>query len=554
MKIAFLLCSPDINGGTYVIFEHASRLAGCGHTVSIITREFIEPSRYEWHPEAKKLIWEILAQVRETIYDCVIATWWESPFMLCDITSQHYVYFVQSIESRFFPEEDQTDHDKRDHSVGKSRCDNSYFFSMPVITEATWIKEYLENNYNSQVYLVRNGIRKDLYKVNGDQIEKRIPGRVRVLIEGPVDVFHKNVPKAIELCRISDVDEVWLLTSSAINEYPGVDRVFSRVPITETSNIYRSCDILVKLSYVEGMFGPPLEMFHCGGTAIVYDVTGHDEYIIHDKNSLVVAKDDEKQVVRYLNRLCHEPEFLEKLKAGAAQTAKKWPDWQESASQFFLALSKICNGPPVNRSYLKRITKHFDSFFSMQLMYRDYERFAAREKEDTDVSSKAHNFVQVYTHSEEHPETNSFHWQHYLSGNKLTCSVRASASSSPLNLRIDPSIRIGILEIYSIRIFSHYPEQILATYYPESDFSKICLFGTCRWLAKKKKYWVLESYGNDPQLILPNLKVPQNISEIRIEVTLSEMGIFQYFQKIQHTKTTSSILSNFLNKLNKVSN
>jgi len=96
-------------------------------------------------------------------------------------------------------------------------------------------------------------------------------------------VFFKNVEKTIELCLQSDADEIWLLTSTEISEYPGVDKCFSRVAIEKTPEIYRSCDVLVKLSYVEGMFGPPLEMFHCGGTAIVYDVTGHDEYIKHKK-------------------------------------------------------------------------------------------------------------------------------------------------------------------------------------------------------------------------------------------------------------------------------
>lgn len=43
------------------------------------------------------------------------------------------------------------------------------------------------------------------------------------------------------------------------------------------------------------MFGPPLEMFHCGGTSIVYDVTGHDEYIVHDKNGLVAKTDDDEK-------------------------------------------------------------------------------------------------------------------------------------------------------------------------------------------------------------------------------------------------------------------
>jgi hypothetical protein len=53
------------------------------------------------------------------------------------------------------------------------------------------------------------------------------------------------------------------------------------------ASVYRSCDDILKLSLVESMFGPPLEMFHCGGTAIVYNVTGHDEYIVHGRNALV---------------------------------------------------------------------------------------------------------------------------------------------------------------------------------------------------------------------------------------------------------------------------
>jgi hypothetical protein len=65
------------------------------------------------------------------------------------------------------------------------------------------------------------------------------------------------------------------------------------------------------------MFGPPLEMFHCGGTAIVYDVTGHDEYIRHGVNSLVVERDNELQVVDWLKKLKNDIGLLDKLKAGA---------------------------------------------------------------------------------------------------------------------------------------------------------------------------------------------------------------------------------------------
>jgi O-antigen biosynthesis protein len=531
MKIAFLLCSPDINGGTYVIFEHASRLAGMGHEVSVITREYIQPARYEWHPEASCLEWEIITEIDNKTYDCAIATWWESPFLLHHIQARHFVYFVQSIESRFFPGEEQTDHDKRDHSVGSNRCDNSYFFSVPVITEATWIKEYLVDNYNSRVQLVRNGIRKDLYSESGNQLAARRVGKIRVLVEGPIDVFHKNVPHTIELCRMSNVSEIWLLTSSAITGFPGVDRVFSQVPIDRTPEIYRSCDVLVKLSYIEGMFGPPLEMFHCGGTALVHDVTGHDEYIVHDMNSLVVARDNDELVVTYLNRLCDEPELLDRLKAGAQKTAEGWPDWRDVSHQFEKALMTIRDEPPVSRNYLRRFSEHLDSHFSLQLQCRDLERFIAREQEGNDAPMTAHNFIQVYHHSGGTPPKEEFCWHYYRSGDKMQCSVAVPVSSFPLHLRVDPSVRIGIIRLSSIRILSSRTGAVLLDLRPEKGFSDIVVAGTCRWLHKTTTCWVLESFGNDPQFFLPGIIAEPGEKEMVVELTLQETGIFKYLQE-----------------------
>ena len=47
---------------------------------------------------------------------------------------------------------------------------------------------------------------------------------------------------------------------------------------------YARSDVVLKLSRVEGMFGPPLEGFHRGATCVVTPVTGHDEYVEHGWN------------------------------------------------------------------------------------------------------------------------------------------------------------------------------------------------------------------------------------------------------------------------------
>ena len=180
---------------------------------------------------------------------------------------------------------------------------------------------------------------------------------MRVLVEGPLGVDFKNVARTIRLVKQSQVDEIWFLTGGPLKHYIGVDKVFSMLPKDQTPAIYRSCDVIVKLSYIEGMFGPPLEMFHCGGTAIVYDVNGHDEYIKHEKNGLVVKTGDEKAVVAAINRLASDETLLNDLKRGAELTAADWPDWPSCSERLHQVLSKVHLQPHSDRNMLNNMIK-----------------------------------------------------------------------------------------------------------------------------------------------------------------------------------------------------
>ena len=329
MKVIFTLGSANIGGGTNVILEHASKMKALGEDVYIVTDKKVKPSEYKWHSKAHTLKWVTYKEIKNEEFDIAIATWWRTVYNLHLINAKKYLYFVQSIESRFY----------EDNEVGlKMLADMTYLFDLRIITEATWIKKYLEKNYKADVKLVKNGIRKDIYTNIGSTYPKC--DGLRVLVEGPVDVEFKNVPKTIELARRSNAKEVWLLTSSDIKEYKGVDKVFSRIPPEKCAKIYRSCDVIVKLSFVEGMFGPPLEMFHCGGTTIVYNVTGYDEYIKNNYNGIVVKMGEEDKVVEAIDCLTNQ-ETLSKLKTNALKTAKKWIDWDMSSTEFYEAVKEL---------------------------------------------------------------------------------------------------------------------------------------------------------------------------------------------------------------------
>jgi hypothetical protein len=356
MKVAILLGSTHIGGGTYVIFQHALHLRRRGWDVTIVTLQPVKPSDVSWHPNAAaELVFKTFEEVESTKFDVALATWFKTVYWLHRIQATSYLYFVQSIESRFFESWNQ---------AAISFAEATYLPRLPVVTEATWIRDYLATSYGTKAELAKNGIRKDIYTQEGPTIEPRLPGRLRILVEGPLGVFFKNVEKTIELCRKSSADEIWFLTSSpSVTAYPGVDRVFTCVPVEETAAIYRSCDVIVKLSYVEGMFGPPLEMFHCGGTAIVFNVTGHEEYIAHDHNALVVRKDDNEGVIQAINSLRSDRELLKRLKANALQTAAGWPDWETASEDFLRALDTLSKLPCESRDSLSSFSRIIGSWY-----------------------------------------------------------------------------------------------------------------------------------------------------------------------------------------------
>lgn len=311
------------------MFEHAIGLADLGYNITLVVPSMADLRRQNWHRiffERHPLIcWEEITTAGRTLFDIAIATFWRTLLELGKLRANKYIYFVQSIESRFYPETDE---------VVRAIVEATYELDIGYITEARWIKSYLEGVRGREVELARNGVRKSLFNADGAKISERPSGKLRVLIEGPIDADFKNVPDTIAICREIAGCELWLLTSSDLDSYDRVDRVFSKLPIDEVGSVYRSCDVLVKLSFVEGMFGPPLEMFHCGGTAIVYDVTGFDEYMTHGRNSLVAKTGDRTEVSEFLSLLVESNNLLEHLKRGAAATATNWPSWEQAVIAF----------------------------------------------------------------------------------------------------------------------------------------------------------------------------------------------------------------------------
>jgi hypothetical protein len=328
MKIGFLVGDiVNISGGSNVILEYAARLQDLGHEVVLIPPAPAKLVYPLWHPRLKDLPLRTADELEGQRFDFVFATWWLTFFDLWRVDSRVYGYLNQSLESRF--------HVERHYKVL-----NRQTYSLPLlfITEAKWLVEFIQTvQPEGRVLYVQNGLNRDYFPCV--QAPPQRSGPLRVLVEGPWAVGFKGVPETFEVleaARAAGVKfETGWLTSTSGGARPTLGgqpvQVHERIPINQVHQVFQQYDVLLKLSKVEGMFGPPLEMFSQGGTAITYTVTGSDEYMVHGHNSLLVEPYNRRQIIAYLRTLSDNPAYLDHLRAQALETARNYPNWEASA-------------------------------------------------------------------------------------------------------------------------------------------------------------------------------------------------------------------------------
>ncbi|MBS1959517.1 MAG: glycosyltransferase family 4 protein [Bdellovibrionales bacterium] len=340
MKIAFVVHENTLSGGAFVIYRHAHYLQSIGHDVSLLYYRVANANRI-FYPNFKVksyLLKDVhTANVR---FDVVFATWWESFYYFHYVNAERYFYFVQSDERRFYNEIKK----KSERDRWKSMVRLTYQFpEVGIITEAKWIKKVLEDEFRLKVEYAPNGVDGDVFHTNVKALAPKPKEKLRFLVEGHGTSPFKRVDLAFEALKpYRDQIEVWQIAGDGYRKKSwNPDRFFSKLSLKEMAPVYRSCDVLIKLSIVEGVFGPPLEMMACGNTALVSQVTGHDEYIVNEENSLSVPCDDIESTRRAIERFIEGGRpFVEQLSKNAVEKAKEmnWNNQHEKFNQAMLRL------------------------------------------------------------------------------------------------------------------------------------------------------------------------------------------------------------------------
>lgn len=338
MRVAFLVNDLQLSGGVGVVVRHARELSTIeGWDVTLVLVREEEAASWHGYEHLPHLHVRTREQALRERYDVAVATWWETTFTLFELSAERYAYFVQSLEDRFYR------HDEAE------RLGAGLTLDLPVafITEARWILDTLAGlRADAPCYLVRNGIDKDVFGPL-QRTPINTAGPLRVLVEGSPSSWFKHVHDAIQAAgAMHEPRHVTVVCGDreALGDVVA-DEIVGPLSHREMADLYEHTDVVLKLSSVEGMFGPPLEGFHRGATCVVTPVTGHEEYVEHGWNGLLTDWGDLRGTARQLDLLARDRELLHFLRTNALETARAWPSWEQSSQFMAGALLTIRSEP-----------------------------------------------------------------------------------------------------------------------------------------------------------------------------------------------------------------
>lgn len=335
MRACFILPSNTISGGIFTVFKHAVALSRKGHEVTIA---FMLEERVYRRDIFDALEGVKLKSFRDAAscgrYDLVVATWWETVFLLPQIEAEHVLYFVQGFEDQFYlPSSPAADLVRSTFSHG-----NKIHYA----TVSRALAERLKRDFGLAATVVPCGVDLEIFYSARPAISKC--DRLRVMVEGLPNVERKQVRFTLEiLSRFENLEVVYVSPGGRPDYDASIDYFFQRVPHKQMPSLYKSCDFIVKLSDTESFALPVLEMFATGGAAVVSEFPGQEEYIRHGENALVVpvrAPDATEDAIR---RLLSEPELLPSLKANALAESGRW-DLCRSTTAFVNMVEELSGG------------------------------------------------------------------------------------------------------------------------------------------------------------------------------------------------------------------
>lgn len=316
LRIAYVTEGTGVGGGHRDIFEHLNRLRERGHEVALYTLGE-QPDWFELHAPVHSFeYYEELVEALAPLEAIKVATWWNTaaPVWQASVLHGIPVYFVQDIETSYYPDDERTRHAVID----------SYRPEFHYMTISAWNRERLRE-LGLDAELIPPGIDLETFRPLPDGTRRDD----MVLALGRSNPL-KNLPLTIDAWRalaggpeLAGAPELCLFgIEPGLANDPGMRHVQS--PSDEQVNeLFNEATVFVQTSTHEGFALPPLEAMATGCAVVCTDAHGNRDFCVDGENCLMPAPERDA-VADALARLLADPALRERLGRAGIETAQDY--------------------------------------------------------------------------------------------------------------------------------------------------------------------------------------------------------------------------------------
>jgi GT2 family glycosyltransferase/glycosyltransferase involved in cell wall biosynthesis len=311
LRVAYVTEGTGVGGGHRDIFEHLNRLAERGHEVALYTLGD-PPDWFELRvPVHSFEFYDELIEALAGVDAIKVATWWNTaaPVWLSSVLHGIPVYFVQDIETSYYPDDETTRHAVLD----------SYRPEFRYMTISSWNRERLRE-LGLDAELIPPGIDLENFRPR-PELGRRDDMVLALGRSNPL----KNLPLTIDAWRALSEPRPELCLFGIEPELatdPGMRYVES--PSDEqVAELLAQATVLVQTSTHEGFCLPPLESMATGGAVVCTDAHGNRDFCVDGENCLMPAPDVEA-VSAALARVLGDSELRERLGRAGIETARDY--------------------------------------------------------------------------------------------------------------------------------------------------------------------------------------------------------------------------------------
>lgn len=311
LRVVYVTEDTGVGGGHRDIFEHLNHLRERGHEVALYTLGE-QPDWFDLRVPVRSFeFYEELIEALAPLQAIKVATWWNTavPVWRASVLHGIPVYFVQDIETSYYPDDEMVRHAVID----------SYRPEFRYMTISSWNRERLRE-LGLDAVLIPPGI--DL--VNFRPLEDLRRRDDMVLAVGRSNPL-KNLPLTVaawralpeprpQLCMFGIEPELASEPGMRYEEQPSDARV---------NELFNEASVFIQTSTHEGFALPPLEAMATGGAVVCTDAHGNRDFCRDGENCLM-PEPEPAAVSAALARALGDPELRERLGRAGMQTAQQY--------------------------------------------------------------------------------------------------------------------------------------------------------------------------------------------------------------------------------------